>query len=81
MNLAQGYMATKPTAVAEGNHEACTLCSPVPDFVGENGHGYNFTQCVLRDLLRVAGSAWRPGWCGYRQRRPQQHAVTRECRN
>ena len=48
MNLAQGYQATKPVAPAEGNHEACTLCSPVPAFAGENGHGYNFTQYKAR---------------------------------
>ena len=46
MNLAQGYQSIKPVAVAEGNHEACTICSPVPAFAGENGRGYNFTQCV-----------------------------------
>ena len=49
MNLAQGYQSIKPVAVAEGNHEACTICSPVPAFPGsENSHGYNFTQYKAR---------------------------------
>jgi len=44
MTLAQGYMAIKPTAVVEGNHEACTACiASDPRF--ESG---NFTQYKMR---------------------------------
>ena len=44
MTLAQGYMAIKPTAVVEGNHEACGACiASDPRF--ESG---NFTQYKMR---------------------------------
>jgi hypothetical protein len=46
MTTAQGYMSVKPTAVVEGNHEACGLClQNVPEIPYSAG---NFTQYKAR---------------------------------
>ena len=51
MELGQGYMSTKPTAVVEGNHESCGFCeqnvAEIPYSAG------NFTHCAWPLDLRV----------------------------